>query len=488
MSSKWLWLIVACAGCDGSPTAPDVVPGVRVGAIEVGMHWSDVVRVLGAPSSEPTMLVRLGHARWNEHAIDVVFTSPHDSEVTDDATVIGVGTATSLSRAAIENTYGAPTEQYDGHAYYAAGLGVAYGGDDVAERIAVFAPPDVPRTGVAELPAVGPRVAIDGRELHVVDMHLHPGEYAQMAPEGRAYIAGNLPGELQVYAPDLLDRLSDPWAKDVGIAEQTGLAGVEHAVLFAVYAPRSTGVFSNEALLAALDDPRNIAGDGRPWAWGLASVDFENWTEDVANQRLADLRTLLTDRADRLIGIKLAHAHQGVRFDDPAYMGVYAIAAQTHVPVLLHTGFSPFPGTEDTPEYYDPGHLQSVIAAYPDLDIVLSHVGQGDPRSVAHALDLAATHEHVWLELSALGRPLLVDNNGAAVMSTEPQYPMVLAEIRARGLISRTLFATDGPQYSGAIRGYLRKLVDGMRAAGYTTDEIEAVLSGNFTRLFKRAI
>jgi predicted TIM-barrel fold metal-dependent hydrolase len=118
---------------------------------------------------------------------------------------------------------------------------------------------------------------------------------------------------------------------------------------------------------------------------------------------------------------------------------------------------------------------------------VLSHVGQGDARAVEHALALAAAHDNVWLELSALGRPMLVDASGAPASSSEPQYPGVLAAIKQRVLVDRALFASDGPQYSGAIRGYVGKLVAGMRDAGYSADDIETVLAGNFHRLFRRA-
>ncbi len=450
------------------------------------MRWPQVRSLLGEPSTEPVVLVRLGHARWSQSGMDVLLTSPEEAVLTDDSIVIGVGTSVNTPRHAVETAHGAPSESYEGHDFYSGGLGVAYGNDEVADRIAIFAPTDAPRAAIDALPRLSGGVVVEGRTIPVVDMHLHPGEYSEMAAVGRAFIAGNLPPALQIYAPDLLDRLSDPWARHIGIAEQTALAAVEHAVLFAVYAPHSTGVFSNEALLRTLDDPRNLAADGRPWAWGLASIDFEGWTEEVAAKRLGDLRALLASRPDRLIGIKLAHAHQGVRLDDPAYFGVYAIAAEARVPVLLHTGFSPFPGTRDEADYYDPAHLEAVLAAYPDLDIVLSHIGQGDARAIQHALELAASHEQIWLELSALGRPLQIGLDGAPVTTSEPQYPMVLAEVRGRGLIRRTLFATDGPQYSGAIRTYLRKLVDGMKAAGYTADEIEDVLSRNFRRLFER--
>lgn len=334
-------------------------------------------------------------------------------------------------------------------------------------------------------------IEVGGRTMAVVDMHLHPGDYDTMAPTGRAFIASSLPAFLQLYAPVLLDRLSDPWAPHVGIRAQTELAGVDRAVLFAVYTMASTGYLSNERLEELVTDPRNggqAASD--PWAWGMVSINFDDWDADLAGERLDALRSYLTQRPDRFIGIKLAHAHQGVSFSDPVYQGVYQVAAETGAPVLLHTGFSPFPGTRDDPAYYDPLNLEAVITAFdgghgqPRVDFVLSHIGQGDARAVAHALDLAEAHPNVWLELSALGRPLLVDADGNLVSTTEPQLPGVLDAILARDLTDRTLFATDGPQYSGAVRTYLKRVVDGMQDAGYSLDQIEAVLSGNFARLY----
>jgi predicted TIM-barrel fold metal-dependent hydrolase len=478
-----LSIIAVVAGCGRAPV--QIVPGERIDDVELGMTWREVRDMLGDPPTQPTMLVRLGHVRWPARELEVLLTSPDESMPTDDAIVIGVASTAVTSRQDLAVRFGAANETYGGRDFYASGLAVERGDGDAVNRVAVFAADGAPRAGIAAPEAVS-GVEIDGRSVDIVDMHLHPGDYATMAATGKEFVAASLPPFLQLYAPELLDRLSDPWAPHVGIAEQTALAAIGHAVLFAVYAPRSTGTFSNEALLDLLTDPRNVAADGRPWAWGMASIDLEDWSEETAAIRFAALRDALAERPEHLIGIKLAFAHQGVALDDAATRGIYAIADEAGVPVLHHTGFSPFPGTESDPRYYDPSYLAAMLDAYPNVHVVLSHVGQGDARAVDHALDLAVAHDRVWLELSALGRPLLVAEDGAPVHTTEPQYPAVLAAIRKRGVIDRTLFASDGPQYPGAVRAYLGKLVDGMRTAGYTADEIEAVLSRNFERLFTR--
>lgn len=188
--------------------------------------------------------------------------------------------------------------------------------------------------------------------------------------------------------------------------------------------------------------------------------------------------------------LKLAHAHQAVTFDDEAYLGVYEVAATYGVPVLLHTGSTPFPGAANEPAYYDPQGLESIIWAYngengnPRVEFVLSHVGRGDLRAANHALELAEIHDNVWLEISALGSPYELGSDGESVDATTPQYHYVLEQVLARNLVNRTIYASDGPQSSGKVKTYLWEIIEAMQSAGYTHANMAAVLSGNFYRAY----
>lgn len=339
-------------------------------------------------------------------------------------------------------------------------------------------------------------VTVDGRTMSVVDMHLHPGRYGQIPVSARAFTVAAIPELARLYAPAVFRELLDPFAEHVGIREQTRWAGVDHAVLYAVYTYRTSGFFTNEQLDETLAGAEGSAlePDGLPWAWGFASIDFFGDWEREAPRRLDALSSFFeADRRGRFIGIKLAHAHQAVAFDDPRYLGVYDVAAKHGVPVLLHTGFSPFPNAKTEPAYYDPEGLAQVVLQHDGkhgpgrVDFVLSHVGQGDARSVEHALSLAQRSDNVYLEISALARPLLVDGDGHPITATEPQYPFVLAQIKQRGLANKTLYGSDGPQFSGMGKSYLEKMIAGMKDAGFTLDEIADVLSANFFRLYQRS-
>lgn len=325
-----------------------------------------------------------------------------------------------------------------------------------------------------------------GGTVEVIDMHLHPGSFARFSPEGREFIIGSLPPFVRAYAPSILNILSDPWTEHIGIRAQTEMAGVDQAVLYAVYAPETTGVFSNRELQQVLTDPRNRRPDGSPWAYGFASIDFTELTADAAEaeRRLSALGSYIEAAPELFIGIKLAHTHQGVALDDEAYFGVYDVAAAHDVPVLLHTGFSPFPGTVDEPSHYDPSWLETIVAERDDVTFVLSHVGQGDARATAAALDLAAAHANVYLEISALGPPLRIDAEGNEVEGEGSQLPGVMAAIAARSLQEKTFFASDGPQSSGKVRAYLGEVVEAAERSGWTEDQIRGLLADNFRRVY----
>ena len=74
--------------------------------------------------------------------------------------------------------------------------------------------------------------------------------------------------------------------------------------------------------------------------------------------------------------------------------------------------------------------------------------------------------------------------DGEASDITGPQHPWILKSIIELDLVDRTIFATDGPQQSGKVRSYLNDIISSMKAAGYSTDDMERVLSGSFYDCF----
>jgi hypothetical protein len=481
------------------------------------MTLGELVAILGEPDSK-TAFQRLITYRYVSPGLEVQLTSSDPSVATEDATVCAVvtmpmvnligGLLHGLEQDEVEAQLGVPMIASRGvHHFTSQGVAVQYDEEQRVEAYAVWPayesvlePPEMlpAQTAMPSSPAnsgdgMGDslRYEFDGQLYEVVDMHLHTGLSSAQQPDGIAFLLSQLPSAALMSFPVIAGLVTNPYAAHLGIKEHLGAAGVAHGVLLAAYTHHTVGYAENRLLEEILDDPRNVNADGTQWSWGLASINFDDFEDpSISQSRLEALNSYFVDRPDLFIGIKLAHAHQAVAFDDPTYLGVYDIAAEHGVPLLLHTGFSPFPNTMSDPHYYDPMSLAAVIQAYdgfngaPRVDFVLAHAGQGDARAIEHSLQLAAEHDNVWLELSAINRPLLIDADGQEVDDPTLMHPYVLSEIKERGLVHKAIFATDGPQYFGKEQSYLQLLASTMKSSGYTTDDLASVFSGNFYECF----
>lgn len=512
LSSFVLVGIFACSSTEDPPAqkTSTLVPGKGIAEAELGVRYSDIRARFGDATSAGSN--RLVFARWPERSLELVFGSPEPARLTDDARLVAVGVqrgATCVgtpcpgqSKKDIETLLGLPEDVVEPIAFYARGMSVVYGPDGVATQVSAYAPYRPEATPPEMEPAPAPpspvtRPAVDPSKIGVVDMHLHPGFYGRIPSATKAIFTGAIPPFARPYAPGVSASGLEPFAPILGIRDQTLWANVDHAVLFAVYTQKTTGFYTNEDLLKVLESKENVGKDGLPWAWGLASVNFfDGYVKDdgtvdevVSQKRLAALGSYFERRPDLFLGIKLAHPHQQIALDDRRYLGVYDVARKYGVPVYLHTGFSPFPSAKNEPKSYDPENFEGVVKSYPDVTFVLGHVGQGDPRSVEHSLELAKRYPNVYVEVSALARPFLKDmeGNDVAPDATKPQLPFVMAEIKKRGIVDKAIFGSDGPQFSGMVKGYVDNVRIRMGESGYSASELDQVFGGTFARVFFRA-
>ena len=331
-----------------------------------------------------------------------------------------------------------------------------------------------------------------GKPIEVIDMHMHPGRYEDMGPIGKAFLRRTLPG----FLPDSFKDLSlglvakmifDPYGMIGGIKSECESAQVTMCGLFAVYAPETWGVTTNERVSGWLDDPRNRDAKGKPFFFGLASVSMTDWPDKEA-AALSDLRAGLKHPLMR--GIKLAFIHNSIPLDDARYDSIYQVAEEFDVPVYHHVGSSPlrklvdFSSEGEKRSYlasYDPSHLEQTIASHPNLRFILGHVGFDFNKEgydfTPEVYALAEKYPNVHLEISGFGTPFH-DPKGEIM-------ELVLRSIKYRGLIDRVLFGSDGPTVPGGAKAYIKSTLKAMDKVGYTADEAETVLSRNAVKIFK---
>jgi len=212
----------------------------------------------------------------------------------------------------------------------------------------------------------------------------------------------------QVWTPEGTPR---PEALDALFAEQ----GVDVALLFCEYSPKTTGYQQFDDLLPLVEhNPRRF----RPVANVNPHLHFPIARE---LERQLDLGAA---------ALKLHPVHGGFRCDDAALYPAYSVLVERRVPLVVHCGTSSFPGS--TNAYADPLLLDAVLRDFPDLQVVLAHGGRGWWYDAAAFL--ALSRDTVWLELSGLPPTRL------------PEY---YARYDLQRLARRWIFGTDWPGVPG---------------------------------------
>ncbi len=140
------------------------------------------------------------------------------------------------------------------------------------------------------------------------------------------------------------------------------------------------------------------------------------------------------------VGVKLSPLYQNVHPTDPRCFKVYSYCVQHGLPVLFHAGTSFVSGTPL--DYSRPVHFDAVAVAFPELRMILAHLGhpwEGETIAVIRR------HAHVYADVSALYyRPwqfynsmrLLVEYNAAHKVLFGSDFPFATTEDSLSGIRS----------------------------------------------------
>ena len=302
--------------------------------------------------------------------------------------------------------------------------------------------------------------------IRAIDMHLHVGLWSKVPDASQTELAERFPFPFGLQPEDLADQV----LTGEGVINELDKAFLDAGFLFAVYAPRSVGVATNEYVLEQLSvDSKRL--------YGFASLQVDDW-DNQKDLQLTALSMALEEPG--MIGVKLAHPHQHFRMDDPDYFEIYEVAASFNAPVYIHTGPSPFINTNTDAPYTDPAYLETAISTHPDTQFILGHLGYDfinkKQLHLQTCIELAQSYPNVWLEPSALGSSGS-DPNGTIL-------PEALEAIKSAGLIDKTIYGSDGPQRPGFAKDYAERTLLAMDKAGYSFDEAQAVMAENAEQLF----
>jgi len=274
--------------------------------------------------------------------------------------------------------------------------------------------------------------------IPLIDTHVHAARLPTLKESWREWAA-------QYGSPSLLELYDEegtlvPQRFDGYMMRE----GVDVAVLFCEYSPKSTGIQPVEDLIP------------------LLSYNPERFRL-MANLN-PHLHFPVVDELERQIvlgavGLKVHPVHGSFAPNDRMLYPAYAYCEREGFPVVFHCGTSVFPGA--TNRYADPALIEDVARDFPDLTIVLAHGGRGWWYDVAAFVALA--RENLWLDLAGLPPKKL------------PEYYQRFDLTRLAG---KVVFGTDWPGVP-SVAANVRTL----SGLGLPEDVLSGVLSGNAIKL-----
>jgi len=151
----------------------------------------------------------------------------------------------------------------------------------------------------------------------------------------------------------------------------------------------------------------------------------------------------------RCQGVKLAPVYQGVHPLDPRYRHIYAYCQRHGLPILTHMATTFSSGTPL--EYARPVHMDQVAIDFPDLKLVLAHLGhpwEGEAIAVLRRnanvfADLSALYYRPWQFYNSMR--LLVEYRADHKLLFGSDFPFTTTSDSLQGVRnSNAILATSG--------------------------------------------
>ena len=150
--------------------------------------------------------------------------------------------------------------------------------------------------------------------------------------------------------------------------------------------------------------------------------------------------------------VKLHPLEQAYCPNDECVFPIAELAQELEIPLMIHTGHPPFSL---------PWSVAQLADIYPDLSMVMIHMGHGNGMFIQSALDMAKKYPNLYLETSGM-----------------PMHTKIKESYRDIGS-DRIMWGLDAPFHHPAVE-MLKPIVSGL-----TDEELEDVFYNNVKKLLK---
>lgn len=210
--------------------------------------------------------------------------------------------------------------------------------------------------------------------MKVIDFHLHVGTKSHWTPWVMDFFRQNNP----FYHENFSETITPE-----GVTAFLKGQGVERAVVLSEYAPKTSGVVTNEFTSEFCRNHEMLIPFGAISLYDSAPL-VEQASRAVHQLGMKGFKMLPT----------YAHHYP----NDPALFPFYDFAESAGTPLMFHTGTSIFKGSRV--KYGDPLLLDDVADEFPNLKIILEHGGR--PFWYDRANWLMTRHQNVYIGLAGI--------------------------------------------------------------------------------------
>ncbi len=278
--------------------------------------------------------------------------------------------------------------------------------------------------------------------LRITDVHVHIQPWEELKPDVRALMAKGR-GDF----PDLERMMGDPGI----VLERMDAAGVARIGVINYVSPDLMG-FTERV---------------NPWVGELARHAPERLIPfggvDPRAGRAGEQVDRLQDLGVRAIKLHPPHQEIAVNAYRDGFSGlaeVYRRAQDLGMPIMVHTGTSIFPGARNV--YADPLPLDDVGVDFPELTVILAHLGR--PLWAETSFFLLRRHPNFWGDVSGI-----------------PPKGLLRYFPRLADVADKLLWGTDWP---GPMVPGMRENLDDFLALDIAEDVRRKLLQDNPDRLF----
>ncbi len=210
--------------------------------------------------------------------------------------------------------------------------------------------------------------------MRVIDFHVHVGTKHHWTTWVMSYFAqANL-----YYTRNFSEEITTP-----GVLDYLQGQNVDKAVIFAEYAPKTTGVVTNEFVSDF------CKGTDRLIPFGAVCLYEGPEPASQAEQCVKELGCR---------GLKFLPTYAHFYPDDTRLLPVYEVAQDLGIPVVFHTGTSIFQGSRI--RYGNPLLLDEIAEDFPLLKIVMSHGGR--PFWYKEAEWMLRRHKNTYIDVAGI--------------------------------------------------------------------------------------